>query len=476
VESRPGRDRCGLDPLSIDRPGEDAYLFAESNGAELITTRTQFSGTNRRLQIQPALDDCEKMRLGEILWKAEADLTNNVLPFWAKNTWDEEYGGFITHLDRTGKLTGITEKFLVMQGRIIWSLSAAHRFGLRYNGYLELARKGVRFMIETMWDKEHGGFFWSVKRDGTPKQTRKRLVGHPYMIYALPEYAMASGDKSALVWADRVVELIQEKASDGELGFFEEFTRDWKPAWSRTRYRKTLCTHLAFLESFTNLARATGNPKHRDAVDKLLHLLLTKTIHKQYGCALEDFDRHWRPRRSWQRKTQPLGFRTSYGHNVKLAWLILEAADTVGISRDKFQKPVLGLIDHALRFGFDATRGGIAMYGPLTGAVTETRWLDRKWWDQAELLVAFLEAFRWTGDRKYLEAFQKQFDWVWKYQIDHEGGDWYELTSYNSGRPLIFNKGHAWKTLYHNSRALMRISQGLRAMNVQPVHINSCPD
>ena len=45
-------------------------------------------------------------RLPVILRNVEASLADDIMPFWTRNTWDEEGGGFITHLDRTGNRLG----------------------------------------------------------------------------------------------------------------------------------------------------------------------------------------------------------------------------------------------------------------------------------------------------------------------------------------------------------------------------------
>ncbi|MBA7616840.1 Cellobiose 2-epimerase [subsurface metagenome] len=58
-------------------------------------------------------------KLLEMQKKAEINLKDNVLPFWTKNTWDNEYGGFLTRLDRTGKLIDTSEKVFIMQVRMI---------------------------------------------------------------------------------------------------------------------------------------------------------------------------------------------------------------------------------------------------------------------------------------------------------------------------------------------------------------------
>ena len=77
------------------------------------------------------------------------------------------------------------------------------------------------------------------------------------------------------------------------------------------------------------------------------------------------------------------------------------------------------------------------------------------------MLIATLAAYQLTGEARYLVAFEKQFDWVWRFQIDHEQGDWFEATDWKSGRPLSFVKGHEWKEPYHGTRALMEISRRL---------------
>ena len=95
----------------------------------------------------------EKKQLALILKRAESNLTENEMPFWANNTWDEKYGGFLTCLDRRGRRLDVREKVLMMQIRMISSLSSAHRFGIQNRGYLKLAGMGYDFLINRMWDE-----------------------------------------------------------------------------------------------------------------------------------------------------------------------------------------------------------------------------------------------------------------------------------------------------------------------------------
>jgi mannose/cellobiose epimerase-like protein (N-acyl-D-glucosamine 2-epimerase family) len=81
--------------------------------------------------------------------------------------------------------------------------------------------------------------------------------------------------------------------------------------------------------------------------------------------------------------------------------------------------------------------------------------------------VALVEAYRWSGELRYWAAFERQIDWISRYQSDPEGGDWFETVSWR-GRPLTLVKGHASKEPYHHGRALMRTARALRALAATP--------
>jgi mannobiose 2-epimerase len=406
-------------------------------------------------------------RLGSILARIESGLAHDVLPFWTRETWDEDGGGFITHLDRAGHRSGPTSKCLVTQAGTIWALAAAHRHGLDERRYLELARRGVRFLLETMWDAEHGGFVWEVAGDGRLTDPRKDTCGHAVAIYALTEYAMAAGDEEALATASAVFDLLHERAAEGPAGFQEAFTRDWTPAPDPRGDRKTLLTHLHLMAAFALLARASRASAHVAALEKVLTLLLGRTIHPTHRCGTETFDRSWRPLRLGLGRTV-----TSYGLNVEAAWLMLDATDALGAPPERVREMALDLIDHALAYGFDWQRGGLARYGPPRGHVAhavylDPRRLDKVWWVQAELLVATIEAHRLTGAASYLDAFERQFDWIWTRQADREAGGWFEVTTWSDGRPLGLGKGDERRCPFHETRALIRVSRALRAMGIR---------
>jgi mannose 2-epimerase len=423
-----------------------------------------------------------------ILERAESNLAENVMPFWATHSWDEAYGGFLTRLDREGRWLDTSEKVMLMQVRMIASLSIAHRHGLRDRGYLELAAKGFEFLTAKMWDEKNGGFYFSVARDGQPKSTRKNTDFHAYAITGLVEYYRASGSPDALAWARRVYDVLLAQAADGDRGFIEDFDEGVWPVLNAEQMGlgsqqkiKTIDMHTNMLEALAYLAAATQDPAHMKTLRDLLRLICEKGIHHEHGCTISAFDYDWNP-------VADAGgnMTTSYGLNVELAWLMLEAVEVLegnippapfegGEKQipparfgegEPYRGLVLGLVDHALSFGFDWERGGLAGNGPMTGHVLDSPLIAcpilKPWWAQAELLNALIDAYAWTRGEQYLDAFIKLFDWIWNYQIDHEHGDWYQDVRWDTCQPLSTDKGGEWKTAFHVSRALTRVAEGIR--------------
>lgn len=419
----------------------------------------------------PMLVADDRERLTVILRQVEADLTGNVLLFWLSSL-DRQRGGFVTELDRHGKWTRATDKWLVAQARTVWTYAAAHRYGQSDPRHLAMAEHGVRFLKARMWDPRHGGFYWRLSRHGFVRCDHKYLYGHAFAIFALAEYYLATNDRDALSLAEETFHLLETKARDGEYGYLEAFARAWdRPldiAWGtavvQIPFRKTLNAHLHLMEAMSVLFRATGNRTHYSALQTLVDLIITETPHPQLGIAREPFARQWEPMPSRNGL-----YYTSYGHNVELAWLLVDAVTTLGESRERVRSIYTAQLDHALECGFDWECGGLATSGPYIGHVTEAdqyndvHTLRKTWWAQAESLVSTITAYHWMHDRSYLLAFEKQWEWIYTYQIDHQAGDWYRDTDYVTGRAADTMKGnHGWKTCYHNGRALIRVSQELR--------------
>src|SRR5262249_44315757 len=158
-------------------------------------------------------------------------------------------------------------------------------------------------------------------------------------------------DGAALTWAGTTLDVLRQRAGDGAFGFRERFARDWTPAPGPAGDRENPNAPLHPLGAMTALAQASGSAAPAATLPQPLSLVIN-AVHPRHRCAWEDFDHTWGPERRWRRPTA-----VSYGHGVEAAWLALRAADVLGAEREPLRQPVLGLIDHALAYGFDHARG-----------------------------------------------------------------------------------------------------------------------
>lgn len=116
------------------------------------------------------------------------------------------------------------------------------------------------------------------------------------------------------------------------------------------------------------------------------------------------------------------------------------------------------MLDHAIKFGFDSEIGGFYDCGYyFQGDNNCTVIKDTKnWWAQAEGLNALLIFSRiFPEETIYYQTFLKQWDYIKKYILDYENGDWFEG---GLDKEPHFKKGpksHIWKCTYHTGRALM---------------------
>ena len=154
--------------------------------------------------------------------EAKNHLINELLPFWTTRMKDKKNGGYITHFDEDGKDTGEDEKSLIAQTRCLYTIASAHRAGYGKGKYAELAKHGVDFLINKMWDKENGGFYWLMDRKGKVKIDQKIIYGHSFAIYSLSEYTLATGDQRGVEYAEKVFDLIQKYCVDTMYGGYWE--------------------------------------------------------------------------------------------------------------------------------------------------------------------------------------------------------------------------------------------------------------
>ncbi|HEX3730738.1 MAG TPA: AGE family epimerase/isomerase, partial [Opitutaceae bacterium] len=165
---------------------------------------------------------------GSLVRRVLADLRGNILPFWIEHAVDREAGGFVGALTDDLEADPAAERGALLASRILWTYSAAWaRFpdpALR-----RMADYAYRTLLERFHDAEHGGFWWSVGPDGSLRDGRKQVYGQAFAVFALSEYAAATGREEPRNQAWDLFRLLETRARDlRHGGFLEAFGRAWE--------------------------------------------------------------------------------------------------------------------------------------------------------------------------------------------------------------------------------------------------------
>ena len=71
----------------------------------------------------------------------ENALVNDVIPFWEKHCVDKEYGGYFTSLDRDGSVYDYN-KYMWMQWRIVYMFGEFYASEYKKDNFLKIASDG----------------------------------------------------------------------------------------------------------------------------------------------------------------------------------------------------------------------------------------------------------------------------------------------------------------------------------------------
>jgi cellobiose epimerase len=402
--------------------------------------------------------------------EAEANLRKHVLAPWYPRAVDKQHGGFVQDYDEAWKQTGTgRDRSVVYQSRLTWTAGqVAKRYPDLANEYKPYVLHGIDFLRNKQWDTGQGGFFWQVDAEtGKPTDGRgeKHVYGIAFGIYALSAAYEVTHDSKALELARRAFAWLEEHAHDAKNGgYHEALTREGKPILTPPTPRskdyigtaygyKSMNTHIHLLEAFGELYTVWKDPLLRKRLEEVFHVVRDK-VYVEPGCLNLFFTPEWRP----------VPDHDSFGHDIETAYLLAEAAHTLGIPDDPATwKAARNLVDHALEYGWDQDFGGFYDYGTAFGAATGRQ---KIWWTEAEGLNALLLMHGRFGKEtpRYWEAFVKQWEFIQKYQIDGKNLGWHSEVHPDGKAPFGRSKSNAWTDPYHQGRALMNVSATLRRL------------
>lgn len=374
------------------------------------------------------------------------DLLHNIMPFWMEHGFDREHGGVYTCLDRDGTLIDTT-KSVWFQGRFGFIAAFAYNNIEKNPAWLEASKSCIDFIEQHCTDAD-GRMYFEVKADGTPLRKRRYLFSESFAAIAMAEYALATGNRDYAERAMGVFRLIQHYAQT--------------PGLLEPKYLPTLeCQGHSLTMILINTAS-----RIREAAEKLgLPMEDIQLLNDQIDCSLDALERYFiHPEFKALLETvgpngefidTGMGRTINPGHCIETAWFILEEARYRGWD-EHLKQLALTIFDWSWQWGWDEQYGGIINFRDCRNLPPQDYSQDMKfWWPQCETIITSLYAYDATGDEKYLVRHQQISDWTYRFFPDKEYGEWYGYL-HRDGSVAQPAKGNIFKGPFHVPRMLIK--------------------
>lgn len=374
------------------------------------------------------------------------DLLHNIMPFWMEHGFDREHGGVYTCLDRDGTLIDTT-KSVWFQGRFGFIAAFAYNNIEKNPAWLEASKSCIDFIEQHCTDAD-GRMYFEVKADGTPLRKRRYLFSESFAAIAMAEYALATGNRDYAERAMGVFRLIQHYAQTPGL---------LEPKYLPTLECQGHSLTMILINTASRIREAAeklGLPMEdiqllNDQIDRSLDALERYFIHPEFKALLETVGP------DGEFIDTGMGRTINPGHCIETAWFILEEARYRGWD-EHLKQLALTIFDWSWQWGWDEQYGGIINFRDCRNLPPQDYSQDMKfWWPQCESIIASLYAFDATGDEKYLERHQLISDWTYRFFPDKEYGEWYGYL-HRDGSVAQPAKGNIFKGPFHVPRMMIK--------------------
>ena len=366
------------------------------------------------------------------------DLTENIMPFWMKYGLDRENGGVYTCVNRDGSLMDTT-KSVWFQGRFAFICSFAYNNVEKNQEWLDAAKSTLEFIKKHCFD-EQGHMYFSVTAEGKPLRKRRYVFSETFAAIAMSEYALATGDQH---WAKRAIQVFEDTqrflATPGFLP--AKFEADVK-----------LQGHsivMILINVGSCIRKVVDDPKLTQQIDESIEKLKKYFIHPEFKCLLETVGENGEFIDTNMTRT------INPGHCIETSWFIMEEAKLRG-----WDKPMLDMalqvFDWSWDWGWDKQYGGIINFRDCKNLPPQDYSQDMKfWWPQCETIIASLYAYLGTGDEKYLYRHERISEWTYAHFPDAEYGEWYGYL-HRDGTVAQPAKGNLYKGPFHIPRMMIK--------------------
>ena len=376
---------------------------------------------------------------GLLAEKYREELLENIIPFWEKHSIDREYGGFFTCLDREGKVYD-TDKFIWLQCRQVWMFAMLYNKVEKREKWLETAEKGARF-LEKHGRDSRGNWYFSLTRDGKPLVAPYNIFSDCFAAMAFAQLAKATGERRYSDIAVTTFRNILSRAGNPK-GIYEKTIAGTRMLWGFS-LPMILC----------NLSLEIEHLLDKEFVGETLERCVGDVMDVFYdpdsGQIRENLNEDGTFSDSFE------GRLINPGHGIEAMWFIMDLAERTGDKSlaERAARRALNILE----YGWDKEYGGIFYFLDIKGHPTQQlEWDQKLWWVHIEALVSLIKGYNHTRDREFLRWFERVDEYTWSHFPDPEFGEWFGYLN-RRGEVLLPLKGGKWKGCFHIPRGLYQV-------------------
>ena len=373
----------------------------------------------------------------------KTELLNNVIPFWERFSLDKEQGGYFTCLNRDGEVFD-KDKFIWLQARQVWLFSMLYNKVEKKEQWLNVAQHGADFLRKHGHD---GNFNWyfSVDQSGAPLVQPYNIFSNTFAAMAFGQLSIATGNGDQAEIAKRTFEQVIQRKHNPK-GIYNKL-------YPGTRNLKNFALPMILCNLSLEIESLLPEELVSETIETAINEVMDVFYSEEHKLILENVTGEGAFSDTFD------GRLLNPGHAIEAMWFIMDLG--LRLDRPELINKAVDITLDTLEYGWDKQHGGIFYFMDIKGnPPQQLEWDQKLWWVHLETLISLLKGYQLTGNEKCLEWFKKVHEYTWSHFKDQEHGEWYGYLN-RQGEVLLPLKGGKWKGCFHVPRGLYQCWQTL---------------
>ena len=376
----------------------------------------------------------------------KSELLDKVIPFWLEKSQDKEFGGYFPCLDRDGSVYD-TDKFIWLQGREVWMFATLYNKVEKRQEWLDCAIQGAEFLKKYGHDGNLNWYF-SLDREGNPLVEPYNIFSYTFAVIASGQVSIASGNAEYADIAKRTFDIVLSKV-DNPKG-------KWNKAAAGARQLKSFALPMILCNVALEIEPLLEPDFLKRTIDTCIHEVMDVFYRPELGLIVEHLDTDGNLVDCFD------GRLLNPGHAIEAMWFIMDLGKR--LNRPELIEKAVRIALNEAEYGWDKEHGGIFYFMDRLGhPCQQLEWDQKLWWVHIETLITMLKGYQLTGNEECLKWFERVHEYTWSHFTDAEHPEWYGYLN-RQGEVLLPLKGGKWKGCFHVPRGLFQCWQILETL------------